>query len=293
MAIKESISRRVFVVCNAVVLILLAVMALFPFVNVIASSFATSLELTMRPFMLFPYNPTIQAYRYIFSTNTFINALRNSVFVTVIGTIINLTMTYLMAYPLSHKTLVGRRKLMNLIVFTMLFSGGMVPAYLNLKQLGMIDTYWALWLPGAISTFNLIVMKNFIQQIPDELKEAARIDGANELYILIRVILPLSLPVLATFCLFYAVSLWNSYFDCMLYINTSSKWTVQVLLRQIILTAQGLGDQDAMGHSARAIIPSEAVKNAAVLVATLPILIVYPFLQKYFAKGALLGSVKG
>lgn len=294
MKIKETAPRRVFNAFNTAFLVLLSAVTLFPFVNVVAGSFATSLEMIERPFMLFPRAPTLLSYRYIFSTSTFTRSLSVTIYITIIGTIINLIMTFLMAYPLSYKELFGRKILMNLIVFTMLFSGGMIPGYINLKQLGMIDTYWSLLLPGAIGTTYLIILKNFIQQIPAELKDAARMDGASEFFILVRIIVPLSLPVLATFTLFYAVRHWNSYFNCLLYMNDARKWTVQVLLRQIIMQAQGLGDSEAMrGEGARVIIPPEGIKNACVIVATLPILVVYPFLQKYFAKGALLGSIKG
>jgi putative aldouronate transport system permease protein len=292
MAIKESVGRKVFTVVNTLFLTLLSCITLFPFVNVIAGSFATSLEMIERPFMLFPMKPTLLSYRYVFSTNTFLRSLMVSVYVTLLGTLINIAMTFIMAYPLSHKRLIGRKTLMNLIVFTMVFGGGMIPSFINIKQLGLIDSLWALMIPGAISTYNLIIVKNFIQQLPDELEEAARIDGANELYILWRIVLPLSLPVLATFSLFYAVGHWNSYFSALLYINDSKKWPVQILLRQIITQSAGIGDPSLRGE-ASVVIPSEGIRNACIILTTIPILLVYPFLQKYFAKGALLGSIKG
>lgn len=293
MTIKESAGRKVFNVFNIILLALLSGIMLFPFVNVVAGSFSTSLELLERPFMLFPYNPTLISYRYIFSTRTFARSMGVSAYVTILGTLINLAMTFVFAYPLSHRRLVGRKTLMNLVVFTMLFSGGMIPGFLNIKSLGLIDSLWALMLPGAINTFNLIIVKNFMQQIPDELKEAARIDGANELYILWRVVLPLSLPILATLGLYYAVGHWNNYFNSLIYINDSTKWNVQVLLRQIVTQASGIGNSDMVQGETAVVIPEAGVKNACILVSTLPILVVYPFLQKYFAKGALLGSVKG
>ncbi|MDR2185405.1 MAG: carbohydrate ABC transporter permease [Treponema sp.] len=290
MAMRESTGRRVFVFFNTTFLILLLVMTLFPFVNVIAGSFSTSLELLERPFMLFPHNPTLFSYRYIFSTQTFVRALMVSAYITVTGTIANLVLTFLTAYPLSQRKLFGKKILMNLVVFTMMFSGGMIPGFLNIKSLGLINSFWALILVGGINTYNLIIAKNFIQQIPDELKEAARIDGANELFILWRVILPLSLPILATLGLFYAVSHWNNYFNCLLYINDSNKWNVQVLLRQIVAQTAYIGD---LAGEAAVIIPEGGIKCAAILVSTVPIVVVYPFLQKHFTKGALLGAVKG
>ena len=290
---KDSPGRKFFIVFNTVFLCTLSLLTLFPFVNVIAGSFSTSLELLERPFMIFPYKPTFLSYQYIFSTRTFIRSMGVSVYITVAGTLVNLIMTFITAYPLSQKNLVGRGVLMNLVVFTMLFSGGMIPGFLNIRSLGLINSLWSLILVGAISTYNLIIAKNFIQRIPDELKEAARIDGANEMYVLVRIILPLSLPILATLGLFYAVGHWNNYFNCLLYISDSTKWNVQVLLRQIVVQASGIGDSEMTRGEAAVVIPEAGVKCACILVSTLPILLVYPWLQKYFAKGALLGAVKG
>jgi putative aldouronate transport system permease protein len=290
---RDSLGRKFFNISNVVFLPGLSMITLFPFINVIAGSFSTSLELMERPFMLFPHKPTLLSYRYIFSTRTFVRSLGVSIYVTLVGTLVNLIMTFLMAYPLSYRKLIGRKVLMNLIVFTMLFSGGMIPVFLNIKSLGLINSLWSLILVGAISTYNLIIAKNFIQQIPEEMKEAARIDGASELYILIRIILPLSLPILATLGLFYAVHHWNNYFNCLIYINDSTKWNVQVLLRQIVVQAAGIGDSEMTRGENAVVIPQAGVKCACILVSTLPILIFYPWLQKYFAKGALLGAVKG
>jgi len=290
---KDTAGRSIFKAFNSIFLIGLSVVTLFPFVNVIAGSFSTSLELLQRPFMLFPYKPTLLSYRYIFSTQTFLRSMGISIYVTVIGTLFNLIMTFITAYPLSHKRLIGRGLLMNFVVFTMLFSGGMIPGFLNIKSLGLINSLWSLIFVGAISTYNLIIAKNFIQQIPDELKDAARIDGANEMFILIRIILPLSLPILATLGLFYAVGHWNNYLNCLLYINDSTKWNVQVLLRQIVVQSSGIGDSDFARGEFAVVIPEAGVKCACILVSTFPILVVYPWLQKYFAKGALLGAVKG
>ncbi|MGI5893883.1 MAG: carbohydrate ABC transporter permease [Candidatus Merdivicinus sp.] len=290
--IKESPGRRIFNVVNIIILALLSLATFLPFLNVVGSSFANSYEILERPFMLFPHDPTLLSYQYIFSTQTLPQSLLVSVFVTIVGTFVNLVMTIITAYPLAHPNLVGRRILMNLILFTMLFSGGMIPSFILVKNLGLIDSLASLILPGAINVYNMIVVKNFFQQLPRELEEAAKIDGAHELYILGRIIIPLSMPVIATFTLFYAVGHWNSYFECLLYINDSNKWTVQILLRQMVMMASGIGSSEAMA-SESLILPEEAVKMATIVVSTLPILVVYPFLQKYFAKGVLLGSVKG
>jgi len=293
--IKESLGRRIFNVANMIILTLVAIIMLLPFINVIAGSFATSAELMQRPLMLFPHEPTLDAYDYIFRSNTIPHALMVSITVTLIGTLVNIVMTTVMAYPLSHRTLVGRKALLNFVLFPMLFSGGMIPQFILIKNLGLINNMWSLILPGAISSYNLLVIKNFFQQLPDELKDAARIDGASEMRILFQIILPLSLPVLATFSLFYAVGHWNSYFSCLLYINDADKWTVQLVLRQLIILSSGgnVGDNSMVGEMATVSIPKQGIKNAAIIVSTLPIVLVYPFLQKYFAKGAMLGSVKG
>lgn len=290
----ETMGRKVFNVCNVVLMIALSMVMLLPFVNIIAGSFATSAELTARPTMLYPREPTLDAYRYIFKSNTIPNGLKISIFVTVVGTLVNLVMTVLMAYPLAHKSLVGRKALLNFVLFPMLFSSGIIPNFILIKSLGMIDSLWSLILPGAISSYNLLVVKNFFQQIPAEIEDAAKIDGANELLILWRIVLPLSLPVLATFALFYAVGHWNSYFNCLMYINSAQKWTIQLVLRQLIIVSSGgnVGDTTA-GELAAMALPKQGIKNAAIIISTLPIIMVYPFLQKYFAKGAMLGSVKG
>ena len=290
---RDSPSRVVFKYFNFIFLVSISMATLFPFVNVIASSFATSLELLQRPFMIFPRQPTLLSYRYIFSTQTYLRSMGISIYVTVVGTVLSLVLTFITAYPLSYKGLIGRGILMNLVVFTMLFSGGMVPSFLNIRSLGLINSLWSVILTGAISTYNLIIAKNFIQRIPDELKDAARIDGANEMYILVRIILPLSLPILATLGLFYAVGNWNIFLNFLLYINDSSKWNVQVLLRQIVTISSGIGDSELMRGEDAVVIPDMGVRSACILVSTLPILIVYPWLQKYFAKGALIGAIKG
>jgi putative aldouronate transport system permease protein len=284
---------RVFDVFNFILMGLIGIIMICPFLYIIAGSFATEAELTRRSFFIFPETFTLTAYEYIFSTDTFTRSILVSIGVTLVGTLVCLFFTFSMAYPLSRKTLMGRNFFMNLIVFSMLFSGGMIPGYIVVKSLGLLDSYWALILPIAINPFNLIIVKTFFQNIPLELEEAAKIDGCSEVGIFWRIMLPLSKPVLATFALFYAVAIWNDFFSALLYITDSAKWPVQVLLQQIIILSQAqLGD--AASASANFVEPpDQSLKLAVVVVATLPILIVYPFLQKHFAKGMLLGSVKG
>jgi putative aldouronate transport system permease protein len=292
MPIKQSWGSRIFDGVNFILLIAFALITVIPFIYVIAGSFATQKELLTRGFILFPTEFSFDAYKYIFSTQTLVRSLLVTVYITVAGTLINLFFTCLMAYPLARKDMDFRKPILLLVVFSMLFSGGMIPTFLVVKQLGMIDTYWSLLIPGAISAFNLIIIRNFFQQLPDGLEEAAKIDGCNDLSIFWRIVLPLSMPVIATFSLFYAVGHWNTFFNAVLYINDNTKWPIQVLLRQIVILASGgIGDSTVMESDVPP--PDQAVKMAVIVVSTLPILLVYPFLQKHFAKGVLLGSVKG
>jgi putative aldouronate transport system permease protein len=199
-------------------------------------------------------------------------------------------LTSFMAYALSRKYLHGRGIFNFIVVFTMLFSGGMIPSFILVQSLGLIDSLWALILPSAISAYNMIIMRNFFQGIPDSLEESAKMDGCSDWGVFFRIILPLSLPSIATISLFYAVSYWNTYQSAILYINDSAKWPIQVLLRQIVIVSSGM---NADAASVDVVPPAQSVKMAVIVVATLPMLIAYPFVQKYFVKGAMVGSVKG
>lgn len=265
-----------------------------PFLYVIAGSFATEAELTQRSFFIIPREFSLNAYRYIIQSGDIFRGLKNSVFLTVVGTLTNMIMTTTFAYPLSRKDFRGRNIFLNLVIVTMLFSGGMIPNYLLVNELGLLDSYGALILPGAISAFNLIIVKNFFQELPRELEEAARIDGCSDIVIFGRIVLPLSKPVLASISLFYAVAHWNEYFNAMIYISSSSKDVVQIVLRRIIFLAGGIDvSGQAIDYGMFGAPPEKAVKMAATVVATVPILIIYPFVQKYFAQGVMVGAVKG
>lgn len=289
---KRSLGSKAFDTFNYTFLTIFALVTLLPFIYVIAGSFATEKELTERAFFLIPREFSIEAYRYILKSDTVFRGIMNSIVITSLGTVINLFFTVTLAYPLSKKNLPGRNFVLNCIIVTMLFSGGMIPGFLVVKGLGLLDTYWALTLPGAISAFNMIIVKNFFQELPQELEEAAKIDGCTDLRVLSKIILPLSLPVLASIGLFYAVGHWNSFFNSLLYINDHKKWPLQVILRQMVLLSQGvIGDTAVDFDMVKP--PDQAIKMAVIVVATLPILCVYPFLQKYFAKGVMVGAVKG
>lgn len=280
---------RVFDVFNVVLMAAIGIVALIPFVFVLAGSFATEAELATRSFFLWPETFSLDAYEAIFTSPAFLRALVTTIVVTAVGTLVQLTLTASMAYPLSKANLPGGKLILSLIVFTMVFGGGMIPTFLVVKDLGLLNNYWALILPMAINPFSLIIIKNFFQQLPAELEESAKIDGANELQTLWSIVLPLSKPVLATFALFYAVGIWNDFMSPLLYLNDSSMWTLQMFLRQVTVAT----DLSVVEQDPTQLPPAQGIKFAVIIVATLPIVLFYPFLQKHFAKGMLIGSVKG
>ncbi|NLK75172.1 MAG: carbohydrate ABC transporter permease [Clostridiales bacterium] len=294
MKIKRSPGDQAVQVLIYIIVGLFAVVTVLPFLYVLAGSFATERELTERAFFIIPTTFSLNAYKYIIRTGDVFMGLKNSLIVTLVGTSINMFFTTTLAYPLSRSYLRGRNFFINMVIVTMLFSGGMVPMYLVVNGLNLTNTYWALWLPGAISAFNMIIVKNFFQGIPKELEEAAKVDGCTDLGIFVKIILPLSKPTIASVSLFYAVGHWNSYFDAMLYITDRKKEVVQIALRRIIFLAGGVNtdgtpiDWGTLGQP-----PDKAVKMATTVVATIPILLVYPFVQKYFTKGVMVGAVKG
>lgn len=270
-----------------------ALVCVLPFLYVLASSFATEKEILERPFFIIPREFSLNAFSYILKDGAIFRGLKNSVIVTVVGTAINMFVSCTLAYPLSRHYLKGRNFVMNMVIVIMLFGGGMVPSYLLITQgLHLRNTFWALWLPGAMSAFNMIILKNYFQGLPTELEEAATIDGANDLLTFVRIILPLSGPVLASVSLFYAVGHWNSYFSAMMYITDSNKEVAQIVLRRIIMQTTNIVDS-GIDWGTWGAPPTKAVRNATTVVATVPILVVYPFIQKYFTAGVMVGSVKG
>lgn len=278
-----------------VFLMFVAALTVAPFIYVVAGSFATEKELTERSFFLIPHTFSINAYKYIVQTGEVFRGLKNSFIITVIGTACSLFLTSTFAYPLSKSHFKGKNVIMNLVIVTMVFSGGLIPTFLVVRHLGLYNHFAAVILVGAISPFNMIIMKTFFSGIPVEIEEAAIIDGCNDWTIFWRFYIPLSKPVIASIGLFCAVSLWNDYFNAMIYLAEPAKETVQIVLRRIVLLASG-GDQinsQAFDFDALGVPPDKAVKMAATVVATIPILAVYPFIQKYFAKGVMVGAVKG
>ena len=292
---NDTVSSRIFDAFNYIFLTLVALTTIFPFIYIIGASFATEYEIATRPMFIIPQDVTVNAYRFIFSSNKILQGFGNSIFITACGTAINLFFTVTMAYAISKPRLRGRNFFLNMVIFSMFFSGGMIPGYIVVANiLNLKNTYWSVLLPGAISAYNMMIVKNFFQGIPQELEESASIDGCTDIGVLLRIVLPLSLPVLATFGLFYAVGHWNAYFGAMIYMTgAKQKWPLQVLLRELIIMSNGsAGDMNNLDPEFVQP-PEQSIKMAVIVVSTVPIMCVYPFLQKYFVKGVMVGALKG
>ena len=284
--VKKWSGEKVFDICTYIILFGVMVICLFPLLYVLSVSLTPMSEvLKQGGFLVIPRRVTLDAYKAIFEQKLLPRSMMITAFVTVAGTAINMIFTTLMAYPLSKTKLPGRTKLVPFIVFTMLFNGGTIPTYLLIKNLHLIGTYWALLLPGAIWTYNLLVVKAFFENLPEELFESARIDGAGEFRVLWKIALPLSKPVMMTVMLFYAVGHWETYFAAIMYLPDQKMQTLQVVLRRM-LTPNSEMNPDT-------VVPTMTLQMAMVVFSSLPIIIVYPFIQKYFTKGVMLGAVKG
>ena len=283
----------IFPFVNAIVMMLLVFITLYPFYYVMIGSISGDNVAAQDIYFLYPKGPSLGAYAMVFSTPSILRAYGNTLFITVIGTFLSLLLTMFTAYPLSKARFRGRRLFTLIFYFTMLFSGGLVPTYLVIRDLNMIDKLWALILPKLISVYNMLLLINFFKSIPEGLEESATIDGANDLTILMRIVLPLSLPIFATLTLFYAVGYWNSWFDAVMYINRSKNFPLQLVLREIIQSVDlsyvaGGGADYSMSDTT-----IQSVRLATLVVAILPIMSVYPILQKYFVKGVMIGAIKG
>lgn len=287
---KQGFGDRIVNISNLILLGLITIFTFFPLYYVIVVSFTDPTEYMKKSFVLFPEKWSLESYKFLFATGAVSRSLGVSVYLTVVGTACSLIVTAALAYTLSRKRLRGRQTILLLILITILFSPGIIPNYMLVRELKLINSLWSLILPALASGWNVILMKNFFDSIPAELEESASMDGCNDLSIFVRIILPLSLPSLAAFGLFYAVGYWNQFFNALIYINDASKWPLQVLLQNILLNAN---NSELRADATTVAPPTETLKMAAVVVATVPILLVYPFLQKHFAKGAMVGSVKG
>jgi putative aldouronate transport system permease protein len=284
----DNTANRLFHTANIIVLGVIALITLFPIYYVFIISFTDIGEYLSKTIILFPETWSFNSYQYLLSSPSMIRAIGVSGFLAVVGTACSLVITSSLAYTLSRKKLLGRRVILLLILFTILFHPGIIPNYMLVRNLGLIDNIWSLILPVLSSGWYVILMKGFFDNIPDSLDEAAAIDGCNEITAWFRIVLPLSLPAIAAFGLFYAVEFWNSYFSALIYLNDYRKWPIQVLL-QNMLAENPLAETDPLRQPP----PAEMLKMAAVVIATVPILCVYPFLQKHFAKGVMVGSIKG
>lgn len=273
-------------------LIILGVIMLLPLASVFSKSVSEEWAIISGKVGIFPVGFQLDTLKQVISSSMFIRAFCISVGITVVGTLISILMTALTAYPLSKRNLPGISFFMVLFIFTMLFNGGLIPNYLLMRELHLINNLWVLILPGMISVFNMLVIKSYYESLPEALEESARIDGAKTYTILFRIILPLSMPVIATIALFYAVGYWNDYFGPMIYINDTALKTLQLYLQDVVMDASAANASNKSVDDLMNMSP-EGIRAATVVASTVPILLVYPFMQKYFIKGVLIGSVKG
>ena len=276
-------------------LILLAAVMLYPFWYVVCMALSTYEDTVGQTLLLLPANFTLEPVKYVLAGADFLHIYGNTLFVVGVGTALSLIITVMFAYPLSRKV-PGTRLIQALTFFTIIFSGGTIPTFMVVKMTGLYNSLWSLILPGVMNPFNAFLMRNFFNTIPDSLDEAASIEGASCVWILVKVMLPLSLAGIATLALFYGVGYWNAYYNALLYINKRENWTLQVLLREMLVSVQpdllggGMSASSAEGTAAQM---TEPLKMATVVVSTLPVMLIYPFVQKYFVKGVMVGAVKG
>lgn len=291
--IKDSVGDKLFLISIYVILSLLLVVVLYPLIYIFSSSFSSPSAVTSGRVWLWPVDFSLKGYASLIENPKIVTGYANSLFYTAAGTIISVALTIMIAYPLSRKTLFGRNMLMMLITFTLLFSGGLIPTYLVVKQMGLIDTRWALLIPNAILVWQVIIARTFFQSsIPDELIDSSEIDGCSDLRFMWSVVVPLSKPIIAVLFLMYAVGQWNSYFDALIYLKTANLFPLQLILRSIIILNNSSNATDALKQVERQQL-AELLKYSLIVVATLPVLIIYPFVQRYFVQGMLVGSVKG
>lgn len=293
MVIRRTFGEKVFDFCNAVFLIVMMLITLYPFLHVVFASLSeSSLLIQHTGVLLAPQGFSLDAYAAVLKNPMISRGYMNTLFIVVVGTAYNLLMTSMGAYVLSRRNYFWSKPLTALIVFTMYFGGGLIPRYLLIQDLGMMNSLWALIIPEAIGTWNLFIMRTFFVGIPDSLEESAKIDGANDFTILFYIILPLSLPVIAVMILYYGVGHWNSWFDAMIYLRKRTLYPLQLVLREILI----INSTDSMTNDTSIndkLSVSETIKYATIIVATLPILFAYPWLQKYFVKGVMIGALKG
>ena len=291
--IKVSASSRIFDVFNVLLMIAVVICTFYPMIHIVMASFSDgNLLLAHRGILLKPLDFTLGGYKMVFKDPMILRGYANTIFVVVAGTFISVLLTATGAYFLSRKNVMLQMPVMLYVMFTMFFSGGMIPFYFTVKDLGLYNSIWSLILPTAINTFNLIIMRTGFSAIPDSLEESAKLDGAGHLTILFKIVIPLAMPTIAVIILYYAVSYWNSWFNAMMFIQDRVKYPLQLVLRGVLMS----NDTSAMTGGVNTVDKEsvgESVKYGVIVVATIPILVVYPFLQKYFVKGVMIGAVKG
>jgi putative aldouronate transport system permease protein len=291
--IKESFTDRFFLTCVYIFLTLILIVVLYPLIYIVSASISSPAAVTSGKVWLWPVDLSFKGYEIIFGNSQIVTGYMNSLIYTIFGTLISVTLTVLIAYPLSRKTFFGRNLLMVFIVFTMLFYGGLIPTYLVVKALGMVDTRWALLIPNAIAVWQVIIARTFFQtSIPDELVEASEMDGCSDLRFLWSVVLPLAKPIIAVLFLMYAVGQWNAYFDALIYLKNPDLHPLQLVLRNIIILNTSTGGMEASEMLERQQL-ADLMKYALIVVASLPVMLIYPFVQRHFVKGMMIGSVKG
>lgn len=294
-AIRESMNDRIFAAAVYVYLAILSLAVLYPLIYVLSSSFSSPLAVTRGDVWVYPVDPSLDGYRAVFRDSRLFTGLANSLFYVAAGTCINIVMTVLLAYPLSRATFYGRNLIMMALVFTMIFEGGLIPLYLTVRDIGLLNTRWALLLPIALVAWQVIIARTFFQiSIPREMLESASLDGAGDIGTLLRIVLPLTKPLIAVLVLMYAIMHWNSYFDAIIYLKTANLYPVQVFLREIIINNQV--DMSKMTHASDFIEKqnlSKQLRYPLIVITSFPVLILYPFVQKHFVKGMMIGSLKG
>lgn len=291
---KRRKGEIVFDACNVLLLCILSAATLYPFMHVAFASISTPAELAAHSgLLLFPRGIQWEAYKLVLNNPLIMSGYKNTLIYVVLGTTLNIIVTSLMAYALSRKGVLLRNHVMMFVVFTMFFSGGLIPSYLLIKGLGLLNTMGAIVLPGLISTMNLIIMRTYFQSIPESLEESAKLDGASDWVILVRIIIPLSMPVISVMILYYGVGHWNAWFNASIYLNKSELFPLQLVLRNILISNSTDDMMVTLGVDKRGQDMSEIIKYTTIMVATIPVLLVYPFLQKYFAKGVMIGAIKG
>ncbi|PQP81483.1 sugar ABC transporter permease [Paenibacillus sp. PCH8] len=291
--IRESSGDRIFMTIIYLVLTVVLIAVLYPLIYIVSSSLSSPAAVSSGKVWLWPVDLTLDGYKSVLRNAQVITGYANSLFYTASGTLISVALTIMIAYPLSKKTFVGRSPLMMFIVFTMLFSGGLIPTYLVVKFMGLIDTRWALLIPNAVWVWQVIIARTFFQNsIPEELSEAADIDGCSDIRFIFSVILPLAKPIVAVLALMYAVGQWNAYFDALIYLKSQSLYPLQLILRSILILNSSTGNMDA-SEMIKQQQMAELMKYSLIVMASLPVLVIYPFVQRYFVQGMLIGSVKG